>query len=113
ENPAEYILNVIGAGATAKADRDWHEIWKSSPESRAAVKEIEALRIEYAARADTTSAHAKASNNASFAVSWFEQFKAVQFRMFQVYWRNPTYIFGKLILNIFAGLFLGFTFYKE
>jgi len=23
DNPAEYILQVIGAGATAKVDRDW------------------------------------------------------------------------------------------
>ena len=32
ENPAEYILEAIGAGATASTDFDWGEIWAQSPE---------------------------------------------------------------------------------
>jgi ATP-binding cassette subfamily G (WHITE) protein 2 (SNQ2) len=113
DNPAEYILDVIGAGATAKADRDWHEIWKASPEASETVREIKRLQQEYAGRNNDQDPLAKAAANSTFAVSWLEQFKTVQYRMFQLYWRTPTYIMGKLILNVFAGLFLGFTFYKE
>lgn len=112
DNPAEYILDVIGAGATAKADRDWHEVWKNSPEAIETKKEIKRLQAEYSGRVDP-SAPVDKSSQATFAVSWLEQFKTVQLRMFQLYWRTPTYIFGKLTLNIFGGLFLGFTFYKE
>ena len=32
KNPAEYILEAIGAGATASTDFDWGEIWAQSPE---------------------------------------------------------------------------------
>ena len=32
ENPAEYILEVIGS---KNSGRDWHQIWKSSPEREA------------------------------------------------------------------------------
>ncbi|QID82919.1 ATP-binding cassette multidrug transporter pdr12 [Saccharomyces pastorianus] len=30
ENPAEYILNCIGAGATASVNSDWHDLWLAS-----------------------------------------------------------------------------------
>jgi ABC-type multidrug transport system permease subunit len=34
-------------------------------------------------------------------------------RAFQHYWRSPPYIMAKLMLNIVAGLFIGFSFYKS
>lgn len=37
----------------------------------------------------------------------------MQKRTFLWYWRSPVYIRSKVILNLLAGLFLGFTFYKE
>ncbi|EDK47411.1 protein SNQ2 [Lodderomyces elongisporus NRRL YB-4239] len=32
ENPAEYILEAIGAGATAATTSDWFQVWSNSPE---------------------------------------------------------------------------------
>ncbi|TEB24253.1 hypothetical protein FA13DRAFT_1756871 [Coprinellus micaceus] len=43
ENPAEYMLDVIGAGATAKSAQDWYSIWKQSPEALAVSQEIDAI----------------------------------------------------------------------
>ncbi len=43
---AEYILQVIGAGATATADRDWHAIWKESGEAVNLQKEIDSIHEE-------------------------------------------------------------------
>ncbi|KAI9065216.1 pleiotropic drug resistance ABC transporter [Trametes sanguinea] len=46
ENPAEYILDVIGAGATATTDIDWYSVWKKSPLSSQAFDEIERIHEE-------------------------------------------------------------------
>lgn len=43
---AEYILQVIGAGATATTDRDWHSVWMDSAEAQAVQKEIETIHTE-------------------------------------------------------------------
>jgi ATP-binding cassette subfamily G (WHITE) protein 2 (PDR) len=45
--------------------------------------------------------------------SLFYQYRLVQERSLQLYWRSLVYVRGKVILNLIAGLFLGFTFYKE
>ncbi|GMF60050.1 unnamed protein product [[Candida] boidinii] len=50
ENPAEYILNCIGAGATASVNQDWHELWVSSPEFKAINEDIEILHRELPSR---------------------------------------------------------------
>jgi hypothetical protein len=50
ENPAEYILEVIGAGTSKKksvdAEIDWPEIWKKSKEYSAVHEELEKLAID-------------------------------------------------------------------
>jgi ABC-type multidrug transport system ATPase subunit len=110
-NPAEYILDVIGAGATARVDRDWNEVWTQSVEHKESLAEIQTLKDDYAAEADTDQSHE--SLESDFAVSWFSQYRAVQLRLYLHYWRNPTYVMGKVFLNTVASLFMGFTFYRE
>ncbi|GME76728.1 unnamed protein product [Ambrosiozyma monospora] len=43
ENPAEYILEAIGAGATASVNEDWYQKWVNSPNCAAVTQEIEKL----------------------------------------------------------------------
>jgi ATP-binding cassette subfamily G (WHITE) protein 2 (SNQ2) len=109
-NPAEYILDVIGAGATASTDRDWHDVWMRSPEQESTVSEIQALKAESTPSAGTGS---EVTSDGDFAATWFAQYRAVQARVFRHYWRSPRYIMSKVFLNTMAGLFLGFTFYRE
>lgn len=111
-NPAEYILQVIGAGATAKADRDWADEWNTSLLGKKAIEDTLFLKVKYKELigADVDRGD---SDERTFAVPWLTQFKAVQLRVLQIYWRNPSYIHSKVSLNVVAGLFLGFTFYQE
>lgn len=114
-NPAEYILDTIGAGATAQAAQDWVEVWKSSPEFQNVSAEIEKLnsmkRGKDSAKKDI---HTSSSSSSSgYAMPWLQQYIAVQKRLFQQYWRSPVYIMSKAFINLVGGLFLGFTFYKE
>jgi len=34
-------------------------------------------------------------------------------RLFQQHWRSPVYLNSKFLINVFGGLFLGFTFFQE
>ncbi|KAI0298342.1 ABC-2 type transporter-domain-containing protein [Multifurca ochricompacta] len=104
-NPAEYILDAIGAGATANTDADWHGIWKSSPEAKAVDEELDIILEGGRNRhAIDTEQHSE------FSTSWLFQVKTLWERDIIRHWRDPTYLLAKLALNIVAGLFIGLTF---
>ncbi|KAL7266569.1 hypothetical protein RUND412_010883 [Rhizina undulata] len=97
-NPAEYILDVIGAGATAHA-KDWYEVWSNSTEKQQVSKEIAVFKAEYGSRAAADTSTVSVTEG-DFAAPWIEQYFVVQKRLFQHYWRFPIYIMGKLTLNL-------------
>jgi ATP-binding cassette, subfamily G (WHITE), member 2, PDR len=109
-NPAEYILEQIGAGATATANKNWHDVWLASPERDAAANEIEEFHTRLS---QVKSAADNTQDSGAFAMPFATQFKAVTIRTFQHYYRSPTYIGGKLVLSVLSALFIGFTFYME
>ncbi|KAL2818975.1 ABC-2 type transporter-domain-containing protein [Aspergillus cavernicola] len=108
ENPAEYILEIIGAGASGKSNQDWPVLWKESSEAREVQKEIERIHQ------DRSSSPSEEDNNThqEYAMPFTNQLWHVTSRVFQQYWREPIYIYAKLILAIASGLFIGFTFFK-
>ena len=85
-NPAEYMLDICGK----KADRDWSEVWKNTPEAKAIQAELD--RIHESKRSEPT---ADASSTSQFAMPLTSQTYYVTQRVFQQYWRSPTYISGK------------------
>lgn len=91
ENPAEWMLHVIGAAPGAHTDRDWAETWKASSDFERVQKELDNL---------TQSRHVtgEASQDTSYAASVSQQFLACTQRVAQQYWRTPTYIYSKLSL---------------
>ncbi|KAJ9497454.1 GTPase-activating protein [Exophiala xenobiotica] len=103
-NPAEYMLDICGK----KSDQDWSEVWKTTPEAREVQAELD--RIHAAKRAEPVVDHGPATE---FAMPLTSQIKYVTVRVFQQYWRTPSYISGKFILGIMAALFIGFSFYKQ
>ncbi|KAF9224734.1 pleiotropic drug resistance ABC transporter [Gyrodon lividus] len=105
-NPAEYMLDVIGAGATATSSNDWHQIWKVSREASKLDLEIENIHMEGRALSPLASGLEK---HTEFATSWAHQLVVLTQRGFVSYWRNPMYILAKLILGISVGLLVGFT----
>ncbi|KAL1796346.1 hypothetical protein ACET3X_004886 [Alternaria dauci] len=108
-NPAEYILEQIGAGATGQATLDWPSVWQSSVERRAITERIE--HFESVGRSN--SGQKSSAPMRKFATSWWQQYLLVQKRLFVQQWRSPGYINSKLAINVVGGLFMGFTFYKE
>ncbi|KAI9570995.1 ABC-2 type transporter-domain-containing protein [Boletus coccyginus] len=108
ENPAEFILDVIGAGATATSTVDWHQIWNNSPESMLVGNEIDTI----VAKGQNTLA-VSAAIGSGFATPWIYQVWTLLVRNFTHYWRTPTYLMAKIMLNIVGGLFIGFTFFQR
>lgn len=111
ENPAEFMLEIVGAGASGKSTEDWHEVWMHSPEADGVQQELDRIheqkRNEAAAGADGSDKHSE------FAMPFTTQLYEVTGRVFQQYWRTPSYIWGKLLLGIVSALFVGFSFYKS
>ncbi|KAI9569372.1 hypothetical protein HD554DRAFT_2093381 [Boletus coccyginus] len=105
-NPAEYMLDVIGAGATATCATDWHQVWKDSPEAAKLDLEIDRIHREGRSRSVvSTRAHPE------FASSWMKQLALLTHRGFVCNWRNPIYIYSKLVTCVTTGLVTSFTFF--
>ncbi|KAF8598979.1 pleiotropic drug resistance ABC transporter [Ceratobasidium sp. AG-I] len=107
ENPAEYMLDVIGAGATASSDVDWHGAWNNAPESAALEDELNVIHSKGREEPVNPDEH-----HPEFATGHLNQLSALLKRAFRHYVRNPTYIMSKMSLNILSGLFIGFTFFQ-
>lgn len=101
------MLTAIGAGATATSDTDWHDVWIHSPEAAMLQKELDQIHTEGRSRPPVEAALHK-----EFATPWIYQTMLLLRRDVQAHWRNPTYLMSKVALNITAGLFIGFTFFK-
>ncbi|KUI55507.1 ABC transporter CDR4 [Cytospora mali] len=104
ENPAEYIIEVA-SGQTP----DWHSAWLSSPERKAIEAEIDRFTVEksHEAEADDPGCHSE------FAMPFSQQLVSVTTRVFQQYWRMPSYIFAKFTLGLATGIFIGFSFWRR
>ncbi|TFK72093.1 pleiotropic drug resistance ABC transporter [Pluteus cervinus] len=108
ENPAEYILDIIGAGANATSKLDWYNVWRESSESLQLLNQIESIHDLGRQRPPS-----KTSFYSEFATSWGNQLKILIERDARSYWRDPTYLMAKLSLNAMGGLFVGLTFFRS
>jgi ATP-binding cassette subfamily G (WHITE) protein 2 (PDR) len=108
ENPAEYMLEIVNKGVNDK-DQDWHSVWKSSPEFQAVYTEIDNI---HASKQGESEQIEDKSVHSEFAMPYWTQLVVVTRRVFQQYWRLPSYIASKCILGVAAGLFIGFTFFQ-
>lgn len=109
ENPAEYMLEIVNNTTSSNGD-DWHTVWNNSPERVAVMEEIERLHAEKAA--EPVAGHEEAGAHSEFAMPITAQLAAVTHRVFQQYWRTPSYVFAKFLLATMAGLFIGFSFFN-
>lgn len=98
-NPAEYMLDAIGAtpGST-HTSIDWPTVWRSSPEYaevQTELKRLRGLKNEPSAVMDTNE-----SSYREFAAPFTTQFMVVSNRCAQQYWRTPSYIYSKALLSV-------------
>ncbi|KAI8062098.1 ABC-2 type transporter-domain-containing protein [Gongronella butleri] len=103
-NPAEYILECVGAGTAGKVTQDWGDVWANSPQAKALHEELE--QIHGAANLE------KRKHVNAYSLSFWQQFMIVYKRMNLAWWRCPTYNMGRFFNVIFIGLISGFSFWK-
>lgn len=103
-NPAEYMLDVIGATAkSVQTDLDWPTVWRESAEYQAVQDELELLSQpvkETVTAAETNIGDPSAYTE--FAADLRVQVREVTKRIFQEYWRTPSYLFSKCVLTVGA-----------
>ena len=98
-NPAEHMLEVIGAAPGAHSDIDWSAVWRTSPEYREMKKELG--RLQETSSGPSVPEKSSSSNYDEYSQSFPTQMWLVGKRVFQQYWRTPSYIYAKAILCIF------------
>ncbi|KAH8703208.1 putative ABC transporter [Talaromyces proteolyticus] len=109
-NPAEWMLEVIGAAPGSHTEIDWFETWRNSPEYQEVSATLDQLKAERSRIPVDSSAHNKADYR-EFAAPFLAQYYEVQKRVFEQYWRTPTYIYAKIALCVLSALFIGFSFF--
>ncbi|EGC31159.1 hypothetical protein DICPUDRAFT_40327 [Dictyostelium purpureum] len=113
ENPAEYMLECIGAGVHGKTDVDWPVAWTQSPEYQSIQQELQLLKTpeELAKYYYSENSGKKEAQPREFATSFLTQFFEVYKRLNLIWWRDPFYSIGSFSQSIISGLIVGFTFY--
>ncbi|KAF3492141.1 ATP-binding cassette transporter [Arthroderma uncinatum] len=107
-NPAEWMLETIGAAPSCSSEIDWHQTWRSSPEFQSVQEELARLKAKGLARPSGETLDPASCNK--FAATLWQQFVVVMERVFQHSWRSPSYIYSKLLLCIATSLFIGLVF---
>ena len=85
-NPAEYMLEVIGAGDPDYNGPDWGDLWDASSEKQERTEEIREM-IERRRNADTTGT---LKDDREFAMPLMTQVYTVTHRNFVAYWRSKV-----------------------
>ncbi|GAA5811509.1 hypothetical protein MFLAVUS_004946 [Mucor flavus] len=103
-NPAEYILECVGAGTTSKSTKDWAEVWAKSTQAAALERELEDI--------DINMDHEVKREVKMYSQPFWQQLVLVYKRMNISWWRSPSYNMGRIFNVCFIGLITGFTFWK-
>ena len=108
-NPAEWMLDVIGAGTSPRiGDRDWGEIWRSSPELANTKVEITNIKRQ---RIESVGADRK-TDQQEYATPLWQQIKVVNKRTHIAFWRSPNYGFTRLFNHVVLAIITGFAYFQ-
>lgn len=83
-NPAEWMLEVIGAGDPDYKGQDWGDVWEKSREKQTLAEEIQQVVQERRGK----SAGNETNDQREFAMPLGTQIYTVVYRNFVAYWRS-------------------------
>ncbi|KAG9127447.1 hypothetical protein FRC07_013764 [Ceratobasidium sp. 392] len=106
-NPAEYVLEAIGAGSRERVGpTDWAELWRQSKEFTRVKQEIAQIKEEAAKQPPEVDPKA----NDEYATPFIYQLKVVSERTLTAFWRQPDYGFTRLFTHGAIALLTSLTF---
>ncbi|KAF9890375.1 hypothetical protein FE257_006043 [Aspergillus nanangensis] len=109
-NPAEWMLEVIGAAPGSHSEVDWPAVWRESPERQGVRDHLGELKSTLSQKsAEPSKSDANGFNE--FAAPFTVQLWECLVRVFSQYWRTPVYIYSKACLCILTALYIGFSFF--
>lgn len=109
KNVAEFILETAAKRPKGKDGKriNWNDEWLNSNNKKEIDNEIEKIA------SDRSSSKQKSSESQhDFASPIWLQIKELTKRTFTNYWRDPSYLYGKLFVSVIIGIFNGFTFWQ-
>ena len=111
KNVAEFILETAARPVQGKNGKkiNWNEEWRTSQQAKDVIEEIEGLKLT---RSKTIPEAKRKEQEKEFAASVGLQCTELLKRTFKQYWRDPSYIYGKLFVSVIIGIFNGFTFWQ-
>ncbi|CZR68838.1 probable ABC1 transport protein [Phialocephala subalpina] len=115
ENPAEYALEVIGRdNHDGNAEGlPWASVWIESAEADEVSRQLGRMTENRASENPESHGSVQCQDNhRAYPTPTLLQIPPVCRRVFQQYWRSPTYIMSKFALGIAASLFIGFSFFQ-
>ena len=106
-NPAEWMLDAIGAGQQSRiGDRDWGDLWNESDELAATKAHIRRTKEE---RIKEVASQPKVEQK-EYATPLWHQIKVVNKRQHKAFWRSPNYGFTRLFNHVIIALLTGLMF---
>lgn len=109
-NPAEWMLEVIGAAPGSHSEIDWPAVWRDSPERQGVLNHLAQLKASLSEKPDMSGSGP--SSYQEFAAPFGVQLYECMMRVFSQYWRTPVYIYSKAALCILTSLYIGFSFFQ-
>ena len=109
ENPATWMLNVLGEHISVKGESEEVEnlnfatAWKQSSNSTDTVKRLTEI-------AETRDEEMEIKFDSTFPVGWFKRDNLMGNRLVQIYWRSPAYNLARMALSVVIALLLGSMF---
>jgi ATP-binding cassette subfamily G (WHITE) protein 2 (SNQ2) len=109
KNIAEFILETAAKGGQREDGKklNWNDEWLNSNEARGIKEEIQRIKET---RSKTKAP--EATDQHEFASPVALQTTELTKRLFLQYWRDPSYLYGKLFTSVIIGIFNGFTFWQ-
>lgn len=109
KNVAEFILETAAKPIKRKDGTriNWNEEWANSSHNKEMLQEIERIK-----NSRSTQVAQKKQSATEFAAPVYLQTTMLTKRLFTQYWRDPSYLYGKLFVAVIVGIFNGFTFYQ-
>lgn len=106
-NPAEWMLDAIGAGQTPRlGSRDWADIWNDSDEFAATKEEIVRIKEQRIKEVGD----APPVEQKEYATPLWHQIKVVNRRTHLSFWRTPNYGFTRFFNHAAIALITGLMF---
>lgn len=108
-NPAEWMLDAIGAGQAPRiGDKDWGDIWSDSLEFERVKQEVVHIRETRLREVG----EAELIQQKEYATPMWHQIKVVCKRQSVAFWRTPNYGFTRFFNHIVVALLTGLSYLR-